>query len=331
MGLNVLLINKFFYKKGGSETALFDSAELLKKKGNKTAFFSMKHPDNFASEYSKYFVDNIDFFITQSIWSKIKIVNKILFSFEAKTKLKKLLKTEKIDIAHLHNIAHQISPSILHVLKKNNIPVVMTLHDYKLVCGSYSMLSQGEICENCKGGRYYQILNKKCKGSFVNNSIIILEMYLHHRLLNIYNNVDLFVSPSIFLIDKIKEMGFKGKFVYLPNFIEPSKYSPNYSWEQERIIYFGRLSKEKGIDTLISAVKNIEVYLDIIGDGPEKTNLEEKVKLQNIENVRFLGYKKGKELQDEIRNSMFVVIPSQWYENNPYSIIEAFALGKPVI
>lgn len=333
MSLNVLLINKFFYKKGGAETSFFSCVKLLEKKGHGVIPFSMTHPDNLPSEHAKYFVENIDYFAPKPLLYKAKISGKMLYSLEAGRKLRDLLKNtgKKIDIAHLHNIYHQISPSILNVLKKFNIPVIMTLHDYKLICGNYTLLNNGKICESCKGGKYYRILQKRCKGSLINNVLITLEMYLHHKIFHLYDKVDLFISPSRFLINKFREMGFKGRMVYLPNFIDTSSYLPNYDHEGKNIVCFGRISREKGIHTLIEAVKDMNVQVKIIGDGPEKIKLEEKVKKENINNVEFLGYKRNEELKNEIRKSMFVVVPSQWYENNPYSIIETFALGKPVI
>jgi glycosyltransferase involved in cell wall biosynthesis len=156
-------------------------------------------------------------------------------------------------------------------------------------------------------------------------------MYLHHRVLKPYEKVDVFISPSRFLKQKTEEMGFKGKVVHLPNFINPSDYEPCFDSRNGTIVYFGRLSREKGLRTLIDAVKGLDISLKVIGTGPEKQNLEAKVVAERIANVSFLGYKTGRELHREIANSGFAVVPSEWYENNPRAIIEAFALGKPVL
>ncbi len=329
--MNILLVNKFFYIKGGAETCFFNTADILKKNGHKVLFFSMNHPSNFKSEYNQYFIDNIDYFIPQSLGTKVKNSTKLLYSFEASKRLTNLLKNEKVDIAHLHNIYHQISPSILTVLKKFNIPTVLTLHDYKLVCASSQMLNKAQVCEKCKNGNYAQILKEQCKGGFINSFLLTMEMLLHHKILNIYNKIDFFISPSKFLASKMKEMGFKKEIEHVPNCIDTTLYTPDYNFQENSIVYFGRISIEKGINTLIEAVKDINVNLKIIGDGYEKIKLEEKIRKEKINNVFFLGYRKGQELQDEIKKSMFVVLPSEWYENNPYSIIEAFALGKPAI
>jgi len=160
----------------------------------------------------------------------------------------------------------------------------------------------------------------------------VAEMYLHHRMLHIYDKIDLYISPSRFLKSKVEEMGLKGEVAYLPNCVEVKGIEPAFEWKEQSIVYVGRLSHEKGVETLIDAVKdNGDIHLKIIGDGPLKGYLEKKVASEHITNVAFLGYRTGESLHDEIRNSMFLVIPSEWYENNPLTVIEAFALGKPVV
>ena len=208
----------------------------------------------------------------------------------------------------------------------------MTMRDYKLVCPSYAMLVKGVPCEKCKGGRYYHcFLNKCTKGSQLKSLVNTAEMYLHHKILRIYDNIQVYVSPSKFLQNKVMEMGLNKKVEYLPNFTDIEKTQPDYEWQEESLVFVGRLSYEKGIETLISAVKNMPVKLKIIGGGPLKENLLAKIKDEEIGNVSFLGYLKGDELFDQFKKTMMLVIPSEWYENNPRTVIEAFALGKPVI
>lgn len=273
---------------------------------------------------------------------RLKIAGRILYSFEAKRLLSELLDRYEVDIAHLHNIHHHISPSILHELKKRKIPVVMTLHDYKMVCASYTMFAAGKPCEACKEGRYIETLIKKCvKDSIPKSVLSALEMYLHHKALDIYGNVDIFISPSLFLKNKLKEMGFKKTVVHVPNFVEMQQAANGqkiFLKEPDSIVYFGRLSPEKGLWTLLDAakfltneIKNKKIEIKIIGDGPIKDKLQEKAKVEGINNVRFFGYMKGEALYQEVKKCTAVVLPSEWYENNPMSVIESFALGKPVI
>ena len=329
--MKILQVNKFYHQKGGSDKVFFDTIELLKNKGHVVSVFSMKDEKNLLSNCTRHFVSNVDY-NDNRFKNVLKSSVNFLYSFEAKNKLEQLLKEEKPDVAHLHNIYHQLSPSIIHALKRRKIPIVMTLHDYKLVCASYSMFKNGKPCEACKDGKYYNCFLQKCvKSSKLKSLLSTFEMYLHHKILHIYDLVDIFISPSIFLKEKLREMGFKNKIIYLPNFIDLKEYQPQYACKGNAIIYFGRLSKEKGLLSLIEAVKGINIKLKIIGEGPLKKDLLRKIKTESINNVELLGYKNSGELKKEVQNSMFVVTPSECYENNPCSIIEAFALGKPVV
>ncbi|MFN3739291.1 MAG: glycosyltransferase family 4 protein [Thermodesulfovibrionales bacterium] len=330
--MKIILINKFLYPKGGDAISTLETGRLLSDKGHEVYYWGMEHPENPDYPYKAYFVSYVDYNKPSGVFKELKSALNILYSFEAKRKIDTFIKMIKPDIVHLNNFAHQISPSILYVFTKYKIPTVMTMRDYKLVCPSYSMLLKGRPCERCKNGRYYFCFLKRCtKGSFVKSLLNTIEMYLHHDILHIYNKIDIFISPSRFLMEKVKEMGFKGKIIYLPNFVDVKNLQPSYNYEEESIVYFGRLSYEKGLETLIEAVKGLPIRLKIIGEGPLKGYLISKVKNERINNIDFLGYKKGNELEKEIKKSMFVVLPSEWYENNPRTVIESFALGKPVI
>ena len=245
--MRILLINKFLFPKGGDAISTLAIGSLLSAKGHKVFFWGMKHTANPKYPYSEYFIENIDYDESMSIMDKIFTALKVLYSLEAKRKIEELVKGIKPDVVHLNNFAHQISPSILHIFQKYNIPTVMTMRDYKLVCASYSMLVGGKPCELCKRGRYYFCFLKKCvKGSYGKSLLNTIEMYLHHKVFNIYSLIDIYISPSIFLKDKVKELGFKQKVEYLPNFIDLKDFVPDYNCGDE-FCYFGRLSKEKGL------------------------------------------------------------------------------------
>jgi len=331
--MRILLINKFLYPKGGAEISTLETGRLLRSKGHEVIFWGMQHPMNPEYPYKDFFVSHVDFDNPGNIKAQIISALNVLYSLEAKRNIERLIKIKKPDIVHLNNFAHQISPSILDIFKKYNIPVVMSTRDYKLVCSSYLMIAKGKICEACRAGKYYHCFLKTCfKDSRLKSFLGTAEMYLHHKLLHIYDSIDVFISPSRFLKYKIEEMGFKGRIAYLPNFVEAKKFNPQFQGQDNSIVYFGRLSKEKGLLLLIEAVKNIKgLILKIIGEGPIKNELQDRVERSHIGNVSFLGYKKGDELEDEIKKTMFVVLPSQWYENYPRTIMEGFALGKPAI
>jgi glycosyltransferase involved in cell wall biosynthesis len=330
--MKILLINKFLFPKGGDVISTLNTGKLLSDKGHNVVFWGMKHPLNPEYPYSEYFIDYVDYLKPMGIKERINITVNILYSLEAKNKIEKLLNKLKPDIVHLSNIYHQISPSILSVFKKYKIPVVMTMHDYKLVCPAYVMLAGGKPCEMCRDGRYYWCFLKKCvKDSYAKSLVNTFEMYLHHKICNIYDFIDAFISPSRFLKEKVKEIGFKREIIHLPNFINVGEYIPEYGFYENAICYVGRLSGEKGLFTLIRAVKGIDITLKIIGTGPIEEDLKKRATREKIDNVKFLGYMTGEDLKNGIRSSMAVVLPSEWYESNPRSVLEAFALGKSVI
>lgn len=342
--MNILHINKFHYLRGGSEVAYFMTARLLEDHGHRSVFFSMHHPDNLPCETAECFMSYVDLNSSNGFVSELKMAGRILYSLEARKRLSKLLDKYPVDIAHLHNIYHYISPSILHELKKRRIPIVMTLHDYKLVCASYRLLANGEPCEACHGGKYFKAIKKGCvENSLAKSILAALEMYLHHKFLEIFKNVDIFISPSLFLKNKLGEMGFNKEIIYLPNFVDIKRYEEfdtkrTYEKVEEpnSVVYFGRLSREKGLRILIEAAelllrKNRRIEIKIIGIGPLKDELEKKAESEVIKNVSFLGFKRGEDLFQEVMKSMAVVLPSEWYENNPLSILEAFSMGIPVI
>jgi glycosyltransferase involved in cell wall biosynthesis len=335
--MKILIANKFFYPKGGSEISMFNIAEILLQHGHEIKFFSMKDSKNIKSEDDKYFVSFIDFHQLNSFFKKIYAFFRVLYSFEAKRKIELLIKEFKPEILFAHNIAHHITPSIFHLAKKHNIKIIQFMHDFKVVCPSYLMKwGNGVICDGlCRNKKFFWCTIKKCShNNFFWSLTNTLEMYLHHSILHSYDLVDVYISPSRFLKNKVEEMGFKKKIVVLPNFVWLDEFEPSYEFEENTICYFGRLSKEKGLFTLLNAVKGLNVKLKIIGEGPlkdELQNLAASFSLRDKENIKFLGYKTGEELKNEIKKSMFVVLPSEWYENNPRAVLESFALGKPVI
>ena len=330
--MKILLINKFLYPKGGDAISTLNTGKLLSDRGHRVYYWGMRHPQNAYNENEKYLLNYTDYDKKNGLKQTLKQSINILYSFEAKSKIIQLIKKDKPDIVHLNNFAHQISPSILDVFTKYGIPSVMTMHDYKLVCPVYSLYVRGRVCEKCSRKKFINcFLNKCSKNSYLKSLINTAEMYLHHSILHIYDKINLFISPSKFLKNKLYELGFRGNIVYLPNFVNSEEFIPQYQFYEKTFCYIGRLLSEKGLLTLIKAMAGLNIELKIIGDGPIKNMLENRVKDLKLRNIRFLGFKSGNELKGEIAMSMAVVIPSEWYENNPRSALEAFALGKPVI
>jgi glycosyltransferase involved in cell wall biosynthesis len=334
--MRILIANTFHYYRGGDCVYAFSLSELLRQVGNHEVInFAMKHPFNLPSRYSEFFVSEIDLIEEMKknkIRSGFKVLRKTIYSTESKKKLEELLKKYPVDIAHINTIHGHITPSIFHTLKARNIPIVWTLHDYFLLCPNTTFYSGDRVCEKCKDGKFYNVIINKCrKKSFAASFMVMLEEYIH-RLMGFLNITDFFVVPSNFLREKLIEYGFPPKkVVHIPYLIDCKKFKISLT-NNGYILYSGRLSYEKGIETLIKAVSLCkDIKLLIAGDGPIRLKLEDLTKNFIPDKVEFLGYLDRESLKKIIKGAMFVVVPSQWYENFPYSILESFAFGKPVV
>lgn len=332
--MKILMINKFFYRRSGVESYMFDFIDLLRKNGHQVIEFSMQDEKNNNSEYKEYFIKNIDFNKREGFGQDLKKAMHLLYSIEAKNKLEKLILQTKPDIAHLHNVYFHLTPSILKVLKKHNIPIVWTMHDYHLICPNYKLFTQGAICERCKIHKYHNCFKYKCiKDTSSLSFLAMLEMYLHKIVLRSYKYIDLFIAPSQFMAKKLIEWGINGeqvKHVYnsitIPSLAKTEELG-------EGLIYFGRLGMEKGLFVLLEAMKNLpDIKLKLIGEGPERLEIENYIKDNKLNNVSIQGHLLDKnKLFELVQNSRLVILPSIWYENNPIAILEAFALGTAVI
>jgi glycosyltransferase involved in cell wall biosynthesis len=331
--VRVLAANKFYYLRGGAERYFFGLCHILEERGHQIIPFSMLDGRNCPSPYSEFFVSHIEFFEPKTLLQKLAAAQRVLYSSEAKRQIEALLIQTKPRIAHLHNIAHHISPSILHSLKKYGIPVVQTLHDYKLICPTYTLVSAGRICERCRKYRYYNVVLHRCnRGSLAASLLGCIEMYLHKLWRTYEKNVDLFISPSQFLRRKLVEYGFdEHKIAHLPNFIDADDYPFHYAADSDYFVFVGRLIPIKGVLTLLKAMEEVKHFrLLVVGEGYLRPELERYAEGEKL-GVEFLGYKSGHELEQIIKGSLFTVVPSEWYENLPYAILEAFAMGKPVV
>ncbi|MFH1173098.1 MAG: glycosyltransferase [bacterium] len=286
--MKVLQINKFFYEESGVTRYLFGVKELLDSSGHDSLEFAMAHPKNVASPCSPYFVDYIDYNQPGGLFSKIKIGLRLIYSFSARRKLEKLILATKPDIAHLHVIYHQLTPSILGVLKKHKIPIVQTLHDYKQICPNYLLYVNGRICERCKKHRYYNVFFHRCiKKSFIRSLNGLVETYLHWFLRS-YSQIDLYLAPSQFIRKKYIEFGVSPeKIKYLPHFLNLEEYNLAGS-TGNYLAYVGRLSQEKGVSLILTALVKAgsDIPLKIIGDGPEKDNLRAMIKKLGLKKSR---------------------------------------------
>lgn len=324
--MKILVANKFFYLNGGSETVFFQERDFLLEQGHDVIDFSMMDERNLVSSYCDYFVSNKNYNNNCSGIQKYRQSISFIHSSAAISKIEELIIKEQPQIAHLHNIYHQITPSIIPVLKKYKLKVVLTLHDYKLVCPSYLALRNDSICVDCAGKKFWNAFIGNCQHSRPRSLLLSAEA-MFHSWRKSYEGVDLFLAPSRFIADLTELRIAKDKIRVLHNGIDEERYQPSYV-DQGYGLYLGRLSKEKGIKTLLEAQQKMEtiIPLKIVGTGP----LEDELR-QDYHNVTFLGHQSGRELKDLIAYSAFVVVPSEWYENCSMVVLEAMASGKTVL
>ena len=336
--MKILQVNQYYYPRGGADKYFLDLCESLIKKGHEVAVFAMNHPNNLQSVWDKYFVSRISF-NNPSLKDKFRTPGRVLYSLEAKKKFTKLLNDFKPDIIHIHNIYHHLSPSILDAAAKKNIPVIMHLHDYKLICPNHMLFTKGKYCEECKKHKYFNCLKNKCvKNSFAGSSLAALEMYLHHNILRIYEKkIATFIAPSDFMKNIAVSFGQDAKkieVIYNPHNLSNERKGietePLVIEGINYFLYFGRLSEEKGIINLIEAASEIEKKVLIAGSGPEEIKLKKLVNDLKAP-VEFIGHKSSNELANIIQSAQAVIIPSIWAENMPLSLMEALSLGKAVI
>ncbi|WP_297513812.1 glycosyltransferase [uncultured Caulobacter sp.] len=328
---SLLSVNAYHYARGGADIFYLNHAALMERRGWTNTFSSMRHPENMPCEDEAFFVDEIDFERRGSVGKMLADATRVVYSLEAREKIGKLLDTRRIDIAHVHNIYHHQSPSILDELRARRIPIVLTAHDLKLACPAYTMLNGSGVCEKCKGGRLWNVVANRCiKGSVAASGLIMLESAVH-KLLKLYSrNVDRIIVPSAFYRQKLIEWGWDPKQITLiRNFVTFPRQADPGSVENG-IVYFGRLSPEKGLVTLIRAAKLSGVPVKIIGRGPQLDELRTLVEDLGAP-VEFLGFLQGDALWSVVGAARAVVLPSEWYENSPLSVLEAFGRGKPLI
>lgn len=328
--MKILLINNCHYKRGGADIAYFNTGDLLKKNGHDVYYFSSLNDKNQNSSFDKYFVPQVDY-RNSSITKKLVSIPSFIYNRKATHLLEKQIVEMKPDIAHIHLFMGSLTSSILPVLKRNNIPIIHTVHDYRLICPAYIMLDgNNKICEECIDKSYYKCIQRKCsENKITQSSILALDAYFRKYFIKPIEYIDRFIFVSRFIMNKHIEFNSeyfpKSEMIY--NFIPEFENVSNQNSKGNYLIYYGRLSKEKGIATLIQAAEKCKLRLKIVGTGP----LYDANREYQSEYVSFLGYKSGNELWSLVANSSFVVVPSEWYENNPLTILEAYSLGKPVI
>jgi len=331
--MRILHVNKFLYRRGGAEAYMLDVAELQANDGHEVAFFGMRHPENPPSPFADAFPSFVELEPPpKRLSGKLTAAARMVHSTSSRRGIEAVARAFRPDVAHLHNIYHQLSPSVLRPLADLGIPIVMTLHDYKLVCPSYLLLDHGKVCEACLDGRFRHAVARRCKdGSLMASAVLAVEATVH-RATNAYDPVQVFICPSRFLAGKIATAGiYADRLRVLGNFVAARTVAPK-ARPGGGVVYVGRLSHEKGVDVLVGAMRQLGPHrLDVVGDGPERSRLEALAAASAPGRVRFHGTVPKSRVLDVVRSAAVAVMPSRCHENQPMAVLEAFACGVPVV
>jgi len=327
----LLSINNYYYRRGGSEAVFFEHNRLFEHAGWEVVPFSMSNAQNQPSQWSGHFIDDTDGAAQGSPLARISRAMSAIYSTEAARRLRDLIAVFRPQVAHAHNIYHHLSPSVLVELRRQNIPIVLTLHDLKLICPAYKMHTQGAVCEGCRGGALRNVIKHRCiKNSTPMSALVWLESTIHKALDLYMGTVTKFVAPSRFFLAKFAEWGVDtSRFVHIPNSVDAEALPPDGE-PGDAFVYVGRLVPEKGVATLIRAAALARVRLRIVGAGPQETELRQLAgELGGV--VEFTGFLSGGALRAAISSARAVVLPSELYENAPISVMEASALARPIV
>ena len=339
--MRILLVNYRYFISGGPEKYMFNVKKMLEDNGHEVIPFSIHSNKNVDTEYSKYFVEPIGgrdatYFdevkkTPKSIW---QMLTRSIYSLEVEKAIKKEIKDIKPDLVYIIHFVNKLSPSVITGAKRMGIPVVLRLSDYFLLCPRFDFMYQKRICEDCLTKGYRSCIKKRCVKGSLSASIIRVFSMKFHNFIHVYRGVDAFITPSEFLKKKLAANGFDEKRITCIPTFTTSKSEVGELQVGNYGLYFGRITEEKGVETVIKAYERLPDYeVKIMGDDTteEAKRLKDYVKKHNIRNVEFLGFKSGTELENVIKDSRFTLIPSIWYDNLPNTALESFQYSKPVI
>lgn len=323
----ILLVNKFYYNRGGDCIQTINLRKILEDNGHEVAVFSMQYPQNIPSGYDKYYPKQVDF--SGGVKAKLNAAARIFGIGDVKKQFAKLLKDFAPDVVHLHNIHSYISPVVAKLAKKRGCKVVWTMHDYKLACPSYSCLYNGKPCELCLTDKM-GVLKTRCMKGSLGASLLAYFEARYWNLKKLVKYTDIFICPSEFMGKMLLKAGVPQNKISVKNnpILEQKEFCDSKNNKSDYYCYVGRLSEEKGIETLLKAASELPYKLKVAGDGPLGEMLRERYKCKNIE---FLGQISREEVVTLLSEAMFSVVPSECYENNPGSLIESLCMGTPVV
>ena len=330
--MRILYCNKYNFPFSGTEVYLFELMQLMRSQGHEVALFSMADGRGVPTPYDRHFMPHIEFKDQKGFFRQAWLAGHAIYSLNARLRLRAMIEEFQPDVAHVRNVYHHLSPSVFWELRAQHVPVLYHLNDFKLLCPSYNLVSQGEACERCHGGKPWHVVTAKCYPGLSARILLATEAYVHKWLGTYKKCVDCFLAPSQFVRDKFIEHGWDaGKFEVLPHFQKIQSMKQTVA-QDAPLLYFGRLSAEKGVDDLLRAMHLLpHLQLIVAGDGPDRTALENLAAELELNNVYFAGHVAQADLLQMIAKSRFTVLPSHAYETLGKSILESYAEGRAVI
>ncbi len=331
--MRILFCNKYNFRFSGTEAYMFSLMQLLRDHGHEVALFSMQDWRGEPTPYDHHFVPHVEFKKAKGILTRTRLAAHAIYSRDARRRLRRMIADFKPDVAHVRNIYHHLSPSIFWELRAQKIPVLYHLNDFKLLCPSYNLVCQGHACDACHNGRFFNVVSQHCYDNSVQAVALAAEAYVHKWLKTYEHCVTKFLAPSQFVKFKLMENGWDGDQIQvLPHFQTVPECPLPEPAPERSILYFGRLSPEKGLPELLLAMQRLpHIHLDIAGEGPQRAELESLAQQLALTNVCFLGQVNAQELPSLIAKSAFTVLPTRAYETLGKTILESYAQQRAVI
>ena len=330
--MRILHVNKFFDLRDGTDIYIHNLMQRQIQDGHEAHVLATRAPGNEATPDARLFIERLDFSRSEGLSRDLRKGLAFVWNSTARRAMREAIKAYRPDIVHLHNIYHHLSTSVLAEIRAAHLPCVQTLHDYKLACPNYKMFTEGAVCDRCKGGRYGEAVRHRCLWpTFAPNVLAACEMGMTKARQSYERTVRTFICPSQFMADKMAAWGEpRSKMAVVPNAVEPA---PRLATREGNYILFaGRLSPEKGVETLLRAAARVpELQVRIAGTGPEESRLRMLATELGAKNVVFLGFVKRAENLDLWERAQAFVVPSVWYENASIATLEAMTQGVPVI
>lgn len=332
--MRILLVNSFYYLRGGDCAHVMALEKLLTARGHDVAVFAMHHPENESSPWMIYWASNIEYRGEDGAVQSVRAAFRSVRSGQTARRLGYLLDAFQPDVVHMHGIHHHLTLSVIEEAKRRGLPVVWTLHDYRTVCPATHCLRDGRPCERCASGRFWEGLLGRCKSSsLARSSAAVFESYVT-RLRGSLRLVDCYLAPSLFLADVVTRMGLPAERIeVMPNWYEPpdDDAPPGESASRSGILFVGRVSQEKGLDCLIEACRGLtDTTLRVIGDGPLREDLQSRTSRLPVR-ASFDGWQDEVSVLAAMKKAQLLCVPSVWYENCPIVVLEAISARLPVM